>query len=102
MDLITVYLCINFFFGYDLVKSFIIENFTLLEFSQISVVFWFNYWSSLSTLSIILLKMVFWRTQRGTPIGYPNWNPAFSIDPFLAKMLSWSKFIINYQVCHFI
>ena len=39
MDLITVYLCINFFFGYDLVKSFIIENFTLLEFSQISVVF---------------------------------------------------------------
>ena len=50
MDLITIYLCITFCnFSYDLVKRYmiisplIVENFTRLSISQISIVYCLNY-----------------------------------------------------------
>ena len=44
------------------------------------VVYCFNYWSFLSPLSIILIKLGFLSTQIGIPIGHPNWCPVFSIE----------------------
>ena len=37
----------------------------------------FNYWSSLSVLSITLIRLVFRSTQIGTSFGYSNWYPMF-------------------------
>ena len=56
------------------------------------VVYCFNYWSPLSTLSIILTKLVLWSTQVGTPIEYPIWYPVFLIDPVLSPSF-WYKLV---------